>query len=235
MDITLPPVVENYLSRSSLPYALRTDDLVVALLLALIVFFAFTMREHSTIFFRLNTFLPSGNHKADDHAHTSQTAWANVGLAAVTTVSITLCVLAYYSARGALATHADTMVMLLRAAVVTALFETIHMALRYIVAELIFGHRIAVEWIDSTFQTYVLTGPLFLLTATLAIVLPMNTISCTITLAIILFIAEIWLFLSSFRIFLRKKNAYVQLFIYLCTLEWMPLLVAIKVMTSKLA
>lgn len=56
----------------------------------------------------------------------------------------------------------------------------------------------------------------------------------TILMVVHLVVSEICLFVRAFHIFLSKKYGVLQLFVYLCTLEIVPLLVAGKALTQYL-
>jgi hypothetical protein len=85
-------------------------------------------------------------------------------------------------------------------------------------------------WQRSYADWVLLSGLLMYLICVMVIFFDLCSRGMAILLVIYLVISEICLFFSAFRIFLVKKYGGLHLFIYLCTLEIIPLLLAGKLL-----
>ncbi len=89
-------------------------------------------------------------------------------------------------------------------------------------------------WKHNYTNWAIISGLSMYVTTTLTVFLDLCSTAMTILLIVHIILIETCLFFKAFHIFLAKKYGGLQLFIYLCTLEIMPLLVAGKALTQFL-
>ena len=89
-------------------------------------------------------------------------------------------------------------------------------------------------WKHNYTNWAIISGLSMYVTTMLTVFLDLCSTAMTILLIVHIILIETCLFFKAFHIFLAKKYGGLQLFIYLCTLEIMPLLVAGKALTQFL-
>lgn len=97
-----------------------------------------------------------------------------------------------------------------------------------------FDQQHSLSWRNTYRDWLMVIGIVSYLLATVAVFLDLSHIMIAILAVIGVALAEICLFFRTFYIFCPKKHGVLQLIVYLCTLEIMPLLLAGKALTNYL-
>lgn len=229
MNEVINPMMQALEQRAVMPYAPVRDDVVIGILLGCFLILVAAMADGSGYLQRLVSHCTSGRvHKADDEAHTSRSFYLRTLLLIQACTSCSLCL--------TLAAHADGLATDASSVLTFWLYGTIAVAAAMVVKFVFFRFVNSViltktqstEWIQLYYDLFILSGFLFFLLAMASTFAELSMPAIRISAIAFLIFMETGLLLRSFPIFFTKKYGVLQFFVYLCTLEWIPLLVAGK-------
>jgi hypothetical protein len=160
---------------------------------------------------------------------TANTFYMKLGLFANTFASTALFI-AIYMARKGNANALPDYQLLLMCLVASIAAYLLKQGVYKIVNWVFFDKTHMVVWQNSYAEWIQLSGLSMYAICTATIFLDLCTSVMTILLVAHLILTEICLFFKGFRIFLAKKYGGLHLFLYLCTLEIIPLLLAGKLL-----
>lgn len=229
MNEVTNPMMQALEQRAAMPYAPVRDDVVIGILLGCFFILVAAIADSSGYLQRLVSHCSSGRvHKADDEAHTSRSFYLRTLLLLQACASCSLCL--------ALAAHADGLAANASSVLTFWLYGTVAVSATMVVKFIVFRFVNSViltkaqskEWIQLFYDFFILSGFLFFLLAVAGTFAELSMPTIRIAAIILFVLMETGLLLKAFPIFFAKKYGVLQFFVYLCTLEWIPLLVAGK-------
>ena len=202
--------------------SLYNDDCLIVILLAcFLVLSAVLADDEDFLGDRLKSFfIPrAGTHKI---SYRLRSVYMRVGMLAVSFISLAL-LLSVYISRVTDVVVPNLKMIFLSMLLLIGLY-VVKQAVFWLVNWTFFGSQHAVLWHSSYSNWLVLLGIPFYLCALLSVFMDWSA-NVVVGIVVILFVlAESALFFRAFHIFFGKKYGVLQLFVYLCTLELMPLL-----------
>lgn len=203
-----------------------TDNFMVCMLLvcALILAAVLSDRKHYLSQILKGFFLPREN--TIKGAHTTRAVYQRIGMYAVNLISVSQLLAVYVAERGHWTCGYGKLCLFSGIAVV--LFYLFKVLLFALTDRIFFDFSTTKAWEQGYARLNVLSSiPLYLLAvAAVLLGVPLNVLSWMFVVVFVLL--EICLLYKAFHIFLPKKYGILQIFVYLCALELMPLLVAGK-------
>ena len=203
-----------------------TDDLLVAGVLVCGFVLALVLSDRKNFFPRLlkNFFLPREN--AVDSVRTTNVVHMRMGLFFVAFASVGLLLMIYASEMSLQMVNKGALWLAASGAVV--LLYLLKMLLLVITDRIFFDKAIQKAWECSYSNWMVLSAiPLYLLTVVVVFFdLAPSTVFWLLGICVVFL--EFCLLYKALHIFLTKKYGFLQIFLYLCALELMPLLVVGK-------
>lgn len=158
---------------------------------------------------------------------TTQTLYMRLGLFLVSLVSTSLFLTAYLLRRGVFDVgHSHYALLTLSGLLLGAylLKQVLFRAVNWV----FFDKSQTSAWYYSYANWVILSGALMFLVALLSVFFDLSLHAMSIFGILYIILVEIGLFYKAFHIFYAKRYGLLQLFVYLCTLELMPLLLAGK-------
>lgn len=165
-------------------------------------------------------FLPREN--SEDAPNTIRRLYMRIGMLSVLCISLAL-LLSVYVTQMTGSTSPNLQMTLLFSALLIGLY-IIKQGLFWVVNMTFFDRHRAVLWHNSYISWLALSSIPTFLFALFVVFIDPNPNTTTWLAFAMLFFTGIGLFFKAFHIFLAKKYGGLQLFVYLCTLELMPLL-----------
>ena len=208
------------------PQPLYADDLMVSVLIVCGLMLAAVLSDRKLFLSRLlkGFFLP--REQANENVRTTNIIHMRSGMFIVTFASVGL-LLVTSTANHTLGTISSGLLWLL-AAVVAALFYLLKRLLFLITDHIFFEHSLRIAWEQSYANWILLSGVPLYLASVIVVFFDLAPSVVLWLLGACAVLLEICLLYKAFCIFSDKKYGILQLFLYLCTLELIPLLVAGK-------
>ena len=169
-------------------------------------------------------FLP--RESAIKSVRTTNVVYLRAGMYVVSLASTAMLLAMYMSAESLLAMGGGMLWLL--SAVAVSLFYFLRMALFIATNRIFFDSSTIIAWEQSYACWTILAGIPFYLITLVAVFFDLSSFSILTLSIVALVLLEICLLYKAFHIFSAKKYGILQIFVYLCTLELMPLLVAGK-------
>lgn len=199
------------------------NDLFVCILLGGFFILATTLASNGDILREVvkKFFLPHESTK------TTNTLRLRIGLYVIGFISASLLFTTLLIRRGAIDTTQSmpTLPLVLVAILVVYLLK---LGVFKVVNWVFFDKPHNMAWQQSYIDWSILSGGIMYVTCLLAIFFNLSAHALSISLVFFTFLTETLLFFKAFHIFYIKRYGVLKLFVYLCTLELMPLLVVGK-------
>lgn len=205
---------------------LYTDDLMVGGLIVCALILAAVMSDRKYFLSRLlkGFFLPREN--AVESVRTTNVIYMRLGMHIVTFVSAGLLLTAYAS--GTSLGIAYNNFLWLFASIAVLSFHLLRRLLFIMTDRIFLDSATSSAWENNYTNWAVLSGIPLYLSAVITIFFNLAPSNILRLLGICIILLELCLLYKAFHIFSSKKHGILQLFVYLCTLELIPLLVAGK-------
>ena len=155
---------------------------------------------------------------------TTSVVYLRAGMYVVSLASVAMLLAMYVSAES-LVSMGGGMLWLL-SAVVVVLFYFLRILLFFATNRIFFDSSTTIAWEQSYACWTILSGVPFYLLTLLVVFFDLSSSAILVFSITTLILLEICLLYKAFHIFSAKKYGILQIFVYLCTLELMPLLVA---------
>ena len=181
-------------------------------------------RKHYLTHLLKGFFLPREN--AIEGVRTSNIVYLRISMYVVSLASAALLLALYISGKAPTTMGAGT--LWLTAGIGTGLLYLLRMGLFAITNRIFFDLTTTKAWEQSYANWSILSSIPLYLVAVVAIFTNLSSQAILLLLVICLAALEMCLLYKAFHIFSSKKYGILQIFVYLCTLELMPLLVAAK-------
>ncbi len=226
MNVVNPITPTEQIQAIVAPQPHYTNDFAVCILLGCTFILAAVLSDRQGFLGQLlkNFFQPREN--IHERVRTTGVVYRRTGLLTVTFASLGLLMAIYAEEKLATTTSLAHLWLLATAAI--AVLQMLKFLLFIITDRIFFDKPIATAWENSYINWGILSSiPVYLLAVgTLFFDLSSHTVSLLSMICAILL--EMCLLYKAFHIFLPKKYGILQLFVYLCTLELIPLLMAGK-------
>lgn len=234
MDTTaVSPLVTAWETRSSQPFTLMGDDIVIGVLLLCFLIIAVALADKSHYLHQMIYGYSMGHTRAQsDNIRTSRSFYLRTTLLLQTCISAALVFTYYLWTKGHVGDSSQCWKYLVAGTIAAATYILIKVVFFIIVNNTLYSKQQAAAWTQVFGDTCILSGIVFFAFAMCCISFELSTSFVLIGAAVLLGIIEIWLILRAFHIFFTKKYGLLQLFIYFCTLELIPLLVLGKILTN---
>lgn len=201
---------------------LYNDDSLIVILLACFFVLSSVLSDGDNFLGSIlkSFFIP----RADSHqiSRRLRSVYMRIGMIFVSFISLAL-LLSVYTSRMTGVVLPDMKMILFSLALLIGLY-VVKQVLFWLVNWTFWGNQHAVLWHDSYSNWIVLLGIPLYLCALLSVFMDWSIDAIVWVSAISLVLAEFALFFRAFHIFFGKRYGVLQLFVYLCTLELMPLL-----------
>lgn len=227
MNETVNPILQAIEQRASLPFSLVNDDLFIGILLACFLAITILLADSSSYLPQLVHDYSIGHAKSSsDEVHTSRSFYMRMLLFAQAFVSYAMTVVVYAQASGFAMERADAVKYLLWGMAGVVAWLLIRLLLFAVVNGVLF-HRLQTQaWTQVFADVFLFGGLFFFVLNVLGIFIQLSAQIILVIAICLLAVMEIGLAFKAFHIFFVKKYGGLQLFVYLCALEWIPLLVA---------
>lgn len=205
---------------------LYADDLMVVGLMVVGLILAAIMADRKRYLSHLlkSFFLPREN--SSEIIRTTNITYIRTGMYFITFASAGLLLTTYAADKQLLFANNGTLWLVASGAV--ALFHILRTLLFVVTDRIFLDKATQASWENSYANWTILSGiPLYLATV-ITIFFDLSSAAVLLTLGACILLQEICLLYKAFHIFSSKKHGILQLLLYLCTLELIPLLVAGK-------
>ena len=205
---------------------LYADDLMVSVLIVCGLILAAVLSDRKRFLSRLlkGFFLPREN--AVENVRTTNVIYMRIGMYIVTFASAGLLLTAYVSDKTWDVARSSHLWLLVTAAAVS--FHLLRRVLFVLTDRIFLDSHMSSAWEHSHTNWTVLSGIPLYLSAVIAVFSNLAPKAILPLLGVCAVLLEICLLYKAFHIFSGKKYGILQLFVYLCTLELIPLLLAAK-------
>lgn len=234
MDTTVvSPLLTEWEARKTQPFTLIGDDVVVGILLLCFLIVAIALADKSHYLHQLMYNYSVGHTRAQsDNIRTSRSFYLRSTLLLQSFFSASLIFTYYQWSKGYVSDSAQCLKYLLMGVIAAAVYVIAKTALFFAVNNTLYSKQQAGIWTQIFGDTCIFAGIVFYLFAVACISFEVPSSFVEIGIVILFSLAEIWLIFKSFHIFFVKKYGVLQLFIYFCTLEFIPLLVLGKILRN---
>ena len=230
------PTIQALEERAFLPFAPQSSDIIIGVLLGCLIILVFALGDRSRYLHQMVHKNSIGYSKSnDDEIHTSRSFWTRSLLLFQAFVSIGICIMYYLYMQGLATDTHDAVRWIVWGTIGTALFLLLKTILFFIIDAILFSQQEAFAWIQIYTDSFIFLGMGYFVLAVVCTLREMSSTLFVVCFVLLLVLYEIWLLLKAFHIFFSKKYGYFQLTTYLCTLEWIPLLILWKVFIENCA
>lgn len=237
MDTTaVSPFVEMLAQQATLPYSLLRDDVVMCVLLGCFLLFAILFADKSRSLQQTFRQHSIGHGRAgNEQPRTSRGDYVRALLLLFSCTSCALYILSGLHAEGIVTGPETAWRLLLQSLIGVTAYLLARTLLYVLINNIFFPRRQCAEWTRFCLDLFLFTGMVFYVLSFLAIFFGWGTKGIVIGGFAVVVLAEIWLIFNANRIFFAKKHGVSLEFVYLCALEWMPLLVLAKICLTQAA
>lgn len=226
----ISPIIQAMEERASLPFSPIGSDIVIGVLLGCFLLLVFAFGDESRYLLQLIHNNSIGHSKSSgDEIHTSRSFWVRLFLLIQAFVSSGLCATYLLYMNGIATDNIDTAKWLILSSLAVALYLGLKIVLYIIVNTFLYTRQQTNAWIKAYTDIFLFFGIGTFAVAVCGMFFEMSIPLFIIFLSLLIVATETALMFKAFHIFFAKKYGYVQLIVYLCTLEWMPLLVLGKI------
>lgn len=226
MSESVNPMLKALEERASQPFSPIGDDVFVGILLLLALLLAAVLADGTCYLRQLVAGYSIGHsRRLSDEVRTSRALYMRLLLLLLATVSSSFCLVNLLHASGALPGRTEALTLLLGGMAGVTLLMLLKTALYSLVGAILFTPQQTAAWNQVYTDTFIFTGIVSYLFAIAGAFFPLPPRAHVIIALTIAMLAETWLAVKAFHIFFVKKYGGLHLIVYLCTLEWIPLLV----------
>jgi len=224
------PMIKALEERASRPFTLVGDDLIVGVFLLACFLLAMALADHTHYLKQLVANYSIGHPRSlSEEVHTSRSFYMRLSLLLLAVVSISLVLVILSYASGHISSQSQAFSMLLWGMAGITAWMLVKTLLYSVVNIILSTPQQTNEWNQVYTDTFIILGILALVYALVGLFFNVSvSVLSLMALALLVFV-EIWLSFKAFHIFFLKKYGGLLLIVYLCTLEWIPLLVVGKI------
>ena len=224
------PMIAAWEERASMPFAPVSSDFIIGVLLGcfLIVTFALADRSHYLPQLIRNHF-PGHSQVVEDEIYTSRSFWVRLLLFVLAFLSVGLCAVYLLYWKGIVPDNASAMKWMMLSAAAVAVYLVLKYILYVIVNIFLFTRSQTNVWNRTYADIFLFFGIGCFLLAVCGIFFEMSMILFSVCLVVLILMDETVLAFKAFHHFFEKKYGGLHLFVYLCALEWIPLLIGGKI------
>ncbi len=208
-----------------IPYSIGCDNFILSLFIASLLGSAYVLlRDGSSIVERLKKMFYYKGQAVPYNSRAGISRTSNYILYILFIFCSTIMIFGYLQLNGKLQAFETSYIPFAIFAAISTLFLAAKGIVYEIVNRILFSQEQAREWRESYFFTLLLTSFALLPLVTLVILLPsLNNILFNGYLLIIGIIYLIMLFIRCFNIIFNEKSYFLDIFLYLCAIELLPL------------
>ncbi|MBO4444442.1 MAG: DUF4271 domain-containing protein [Bacteroidaceae bacterium] len=232
MDTTvISPLIDAWETRNSQPFTLIGDDIVIGILLLCFLIIAFALADRSHYIHQLIYGYSFGHSRSQsDNIRTSRSFYLRTTLILQSFISFALIIAYFFWRKGYITDSTQCWKYIVAGTVAAGLYMFVKFLLYLIVNSTLYSKKQTDAWTQVYGDTFIFAGILFFVFAVVCISFEVSLPFVVIGMSSILGLIEIWLIIRAFHIFFTKRYGLLQLFVYLCTLEIIPLLVIGKIL-----
>ena len=228
------PMIRALEERGTQPFAPVNDDVFILILLfaGLLMFIA--LADRTCYLKQLFAGYSLGHsHRFSDEVRTSRSFYIRILLLLQACISAGLCAVNGLFALGGISSRPDMLKVLLFGAAGFATWLLIKTLLFSLVNAILFTPPQAKAWNQVYSDTFIILGIALFLFAIVGTFFSLSAYTLSIIALTLVAVAETWLAVKAFYIFFVKKYGSLHFIVYLCTLEWIPLLVLVKFLVQS--
>jgi len=226
MNESVNPMLQALEERASQPFTPVGDDVFVGILLLMALLLAVVLADSTCYLRQLVAGYSIGHSRRfSDEVRTSRALYIRLALLLLASVSTSLCLVNLLHASGSLPGRTEALTALLGGMAGVALWMLLKVTLYSLVNAILFTPPQTAAWNQVYTDTFIIMGIVSFLYAVAGTFFPLSAHVLAIIALTMVLLAEIWLSVKAFHIFFAKKYGGLHLIVYLCTLEWIPLLV----------
>ena len=228
------PMIRALEERGTQAFSPVNDDVFILILLACSFLLLLAFADDTCYFKQLvRNYSIGHSHQLSDEVRTSRAFYMRILLLLQACVSSSLCVGNGLFVSGAVSSRPDMLKALLFGFAGIIVWMVLKTLLYMLVNSLVFFSRQKNEWTQVYGDTFIMWGLASFAFAVVSTFFSMSFTTFSIIAITIVAAAEIWLSVKAFQIFFAKRYGGLQLLLYLCTLEWIPLLVLGKIFVKN--
>jgi len=220
------PMIRALEERAALPFSPANDDVFTLVLLFVVFLLVIIFTDKTCYLKQLIAVYSIGHaHQFSDESRTSRGVYIRLLLLLQTCIISSLCVGNGLYVSGIVTSRPDMLKTLLICAVAAAVWLLLKLLLYHLVNSILFYPSQRKGWNKVYADTFIILGFALFPLALAGTYFDLSAKAFFIISLTIVAAAEMWLAVKAFHIFFVKKHGGLQLMLYLCTLEWLPLLV----------
>ncbi|MBR4337331.1 MAG: DUF4271 domain-containing protein [Bacteroidaceae bacterium] len=228
------PMIQAFERWTSQPFAPVNDDIFIIVLLFAGLLLVIAITDKNCYLRQLFAGYSLGHSRRfSDEVRSSRSIYIRILLIVQACISFSLCLANVLYATGIISSHADLLNMLLWSAVGAITWLLIKTILFNIINAILFTPAQTLAWNQVFTDTFIISGIALYPFAVVGTFFNLSASTHSIIALTMAAVAETWLSVKAFHIFFVKKYGGLQLLLYLCTLEWIPLLVIGKFFVQK--
>lgn len=228
------PMIQAFEKWTSQAFAPVNDDVFIIVLLFAGLLLVIAITDKNCYLRQLFAGYSLGHSRRfSDEVRSSRSIYIRILLIVQACISFSLCLGNGLFASNMISSHADLLKVLLWGAVGVAAWLLIKTIFFSIVNAILFTPPQTSAWNQVFTDTFIILGIALFPFAVVGTFFNLSTSTLSIIALTMIAVAEIWLSVKAFHIFFVKKYGGLQLLLYLCTLEWIPLLVIGKFFIQK--
>lgn len=223
------PMIQALEERAAQPFSPQGDDVFLIVLLGVFFLLAIVFSDSSRYLKQLVSGYSLGHSRRfSDEVRTSRSFYMRILLLLQACVCPSLCLVNGLYAAGLITDRSEALTALLYGAAGLVAWMLVKTLLYSLVNAILFTRQQSAAWNQVYADTFILTGFVWFLVAVVTTFFSLPVTAITVIALTLVCVAEIWLAVKAFHIFFVNFHGGLQLIIYLCTLEWIPLLVLAK-------
>ena len=223
------PMIQALADRAAQPFSPQGDDVLLIVLLGVFFLLAIVVSDSSRYLKQLVSGYSLGHSRRfSDEVRTSRSFYMRILLLLQAAICPSLCLVNGLYAAGMVTSRPEALTTLLYGVAGVAAWMLVKILLYSLVNAILFTRQQLVAWNQVYADTFILTGLAWFVFAVVTTFFSLPLTVVTVIALTLVCMAEIWLAVKAFHIFFVNFYGGLQLFIYLCTLEWIPLLVLAK-------
>lgn len=228
------PMIRALEERGTQPFAPVNDDIFILVLLFAGLLMVIALADRTCYLRQLFAGYSLGHSRRfSDEVRTSRSIYIRILLLLQTCISAALCAVNGLFASNGIASRSDMLNILLFGAAGVAAWLLIKTILYSIVNAILFTPPQTKVWNQVYTDTFIILGIALFIFAIVSTFFRLSVSVLSIIALTLAALAEIWLAVKAFHIFFAKKYGSLQIIVYLCTLEWIPLLVLGKLLIQS--
>ena len=220
------PMIRFLEEREKLPFAPVSDDVFILVLLVASFLLVLALADKTCYLRQLVASYSIGHSRQfSDEVRSSRSVYMRFLLLLQTCLSVSLCAGNGLFVSKVVTARPDMLKALLFCAIGAAVWLLVKLLLFSLVNSILFFSSQRKEWSKVYTDTYIMLGIILFPFAVIGTFFRLSANTFFLITLTIVAVAETWLSVKAFHIFFGKKYGSLHLLLYLCTLEWIPLLV----------